>query len=292
MIVVKLMGGLGNQLFQYATAKVLSKKLNCKVYFDLSFLKNFNSKNFTKRKYELDIYNLPITIIPKHELYIFFIKNIYNNIFIKKKYKNIKNKYINYTPIYDPNLIDLQSSTYLDGYFQSYKYFENIKLDLFNELNLFNFILEKDNLLNIYNEIKNCNSVSIHIRRGDYANNSHINNIHGTCSLKYYNEAINYIFKKHKNVKFYFFSDDINWCLENFHNSNFIFLNPSQIPSVDLYLMSNCYHNIISNSTFSWWSAWLNNNEMKDVIAPKKWFKNSMLNITTHDLCPPDWIRL
>lgn len=119
------------------------------------------------------------------------------------------------------------------------------------------------------------NSVSVHIRRGDYLLRKH-SKIHGLCSLEYYLQAIQFIKSKSKDPVFYFFSDDIPWARENFCNPSYKFVdcNSGSNSCLDLYLMSQCKHNIIANSTFSWWGAWLNRNKEKIVVAPSVWFND------------------
>ena len=180
----------------------------------------------------------------------------------------------------------------MSGYWQSPKYFNSIETLIRKEFT-FQKPLDSKNL-EILNLIKNTISVSIHIRRTDFQIiNS--NDIHGFCSLEYYDEAINYI---HTNVlmsKFFIFSDDINWAKENLKvpmNSYFVSGNTGEKSYIDMQLMSNCNHNIIANSSFSWWGAWLNSNPKKIVIAPKKWFSDEKMNAQTDDLIPAEWIRM
>ncbi len=298
MVVLKLMGGLGNQLFQYASAKALSKRLKCELQFDLTFLLNFDDVNFTKRKFELGVYKLDEKCISVFELKkikikLYFTKCI--NFFSRHIYPlniNCFNVYSNYSSIYDDNFMKLSKNIYLEGYFQSFKYFEHIRTDLISSLNLFQFIKDNKSYLNLYYELNSYNSVSIHVRRGDYASNSHINSIHGLCSLSYFHDAIDFIKSKIDNPVFFIFSDDIDWCIANFSEPNMNFLSSNEAPAVDLFLMSSCKHNIISNSSFSWWGAWLNSNTHKLVVAPKIWYLNKELNLGTRDLCPSEWIRL
>lgn len=164
------------------------------------------------------------------------------------------------------------------GFFQSYKYFEHSQAKI-RELFQFN-----DQITNKYTKLGE-NTCSIHVRRGDYIGNF----FHEVCHLEYYKEAIAEIETRTDIDVFVVFSDDIAWCKENFVGEKFLFVeNNSDI--VDLFLMSKCSHNIICNSTFSWWAAWLNDNQKKIVIAPEKWFGD--VSRGTEDLLPDEWIKL
>lgn len=141
--------------------------------------------------------------------------------------------------------------------------------------------------------IKSCNAVSLHIRRGDYISNATTNTIHGTCNLDYYKRAVEYIKKNSVSPIFFIFSDDIDWVKDNLHLNEkhyYIDWNNADTNYEDMRLMSLCKHNVIANSSFSWWGAWLNNNPKKIVIAPQKWFNDSKLN--TFDVIPEKRIKI
>jgi hypothetical protein len=131
------------------------------------------------------------------------------------------------------------------------------------------------------------NSCSLHIRRGDYISDEKANNVHGTCGLEYYKKAIKHINSQFENVQYFIFSDDISWTKENLLIENAIYVHNNSIPHEDIYLMSLCNHNITANSSFSWWGAWLNKNQNKTVIAPKKWFVDR-----ENEVACENWIKL
>ncbi|MEJ7587422.1 MAG: alpha-1,2-fucosyltransferase [Ferruginibacter sp.] len=183
------------------------------------------------------------------------------------------------------------SEIYLDGYWQSYKHFagnDDLVRQAFDLSNL-----EKNlSLQPMINEIRQTTSVSLHVRRGDYITNLRTNKFNGVCSPGYYYKAIAYIRQAvNEKLKIFIFSDDIEWCKKNMAavNDDHIFVNKGKDAS-DLYLMSICRHNIIANSTFSWWAAWLNTNQQKIVVAPKRW--HSGLKGDTDDLLPGEWIKM
>jgi hypothetical protein len=140
--------------------------------------------------------------------------------------------------------------------------------------------------------IEESESVSIHVRRGDYVNNPKVNEYHGSLQSDYYLKAIEVINNKVSDSKFYIFSDDIEWVRDNmFGDLNAVFVKTTS-DEEDMYLMSKCKHNIIANSSFSWWGAYLNSNESKLVVAPVQWFKNAEMNEKTLDLVPTNWYRV
>jgi hypothetical protein len=145
----------------------------------------------------------------------------------------------------------------------------------------------------IASEIKMKNSVSIHIRRGDYLHNKKNTSLYATCNSKYYFEAIKIINSSVEKPFFFVFSDDIPWAkkiFKNMRNFKFITGNCGELSYIDMQLMSLCKHQIIANSTFSWWAAWLNKNDNKIIISPKNWFLKN--NFDTSDLIPATWLRI
>lgn len=258
IVSTKLMGGLGNMLFQIAAAYSTSLRDNKDMICDTNHM-----------------------IVP-HKSYTSYL----NNIFRKIKFSNniiinsINNeKEFNYSPI--PRT---EGNLKIIGYFQSEKYFINHK-DEINKL----FEVDddtKNKLIDKYGDILNNETCSIHVRRGDYLK---YQNHHPIQSIEYYKESIKLIGEdKH----FLIFSDDIKWCESNFQflpNKTFI---TNNLDYEDLYLMSMCKNNIIANSSFSWWGAWLNQNKDKKVIAPSKWFGISNSHLNTNDLYCDKWIKL
>jgi hypothetical protein len=298
MICVAIYGGLGNQMFQYACAKDLALKNRTTVVIDTSSLSN-NADNFgtTNRSFELSaVFGIKYVAVSSTDLNK--LKPIHlrmlNVLFLKFRYKGVQfSKYFIENKFSFNHKIDkVGIDCYLSGYWQSPKYFHSIETLIRKEFT-FQKPLDYKNL-EILNLIKNTISVSIHIRRTDF---EIINSkdIHGFCSLEYYIGAINYIRRNASLSNFFIFSDDINWAKENLKvpvNSYFVSGNTGGKSYIDMQLMSNCNHNIIANSSFSWWGAWLNSNPNKIVIAPKKWFSDEEMNAQTYDLIPEKWIRM
>ena len=290
MIITKLQGGLGNQMFQYALGRNLAITNKTEVKFDLSFYKKIDG-NKTTREYTLNHFNIIEKIATENEIKKLKKyeqkkgrRNFFHNTFIADNSIYIKEKQFNF----DENIFKSSTNIYLDGYWQSKKYFKNIENIIHKE-----FILREE--FQIKNEdlkqnIVSSNSVSLHIRRGDYINNRKTNEVHGLCSLYYYQKSLEIISKKQNDLKIFVFSDDIEWAKNNL-KTNFptIFIENNK-DCEDLILMSLCKHNIIANSSFSWWRAWLNQNPDKIVIAPKEWFNDP--NKDTTDLIPKSWIRI
>ena len=275
MILIELQGGLGNQMFQFAFASVFANKNNCAVKIDNNFfdLKEKQQRN-TPRLYELAIFN--ISSSQSEDRRRFTHLSIIN--MVKKKLG------FNYPKIYQEpcfnfqeNAFSIKKPAYVKGYFQSYKYYKGYE-NLVREC--FSFPTERLDISNreMLLDIKRGNSVSVHVRRGDYVSDTKTLQFHGICSLDYYFDAIFLLTSKNKDVKLIFFSDDIGWVKEQFqnlpHSKVFIDHNSGENSWKDMYLMSSCNHNIIANSSFSWWAAWLNENPFKKVIAPKHWFAN------------------
>jgi hypothetical protein len=270
MIIARIAGGLGNQMFQYAIAKSIAKKNSDIFKLDISFY-----PKQSLRKYELNLFNIEENIATEEECVIlrgseglwFKIRNKLG-LKVKRPDSYYKEKEI---AVFDENVFKYDKNIYLDGYWQNENYFTDIRYEILND-----FTLKQD----ISNEakkhlenIKNINSISLHVRRGDYVQDTHTNKVHGICDFEYYKKAIEHIKNKVEKPMFYIFSDDISWCKENFNFlENKVFIDDTKSALEDLELMKHCKHNIIANSTFSWWGAWLNDNDNKIVIAPKIWW--------------------
>lgn len=294
MIIVKLMGGLGNQMFQYAAAKALAERHGVSLKIDLSFLNDRTEKeNFTFREFELACFDIPIEIATNEDLSIFKSKNRFFSSIMDLLGISIPILYHEKSLNYDKSFMQLPKETLLIGYFQSEKYFVHIRPLI---LENFKWISPVSDInFGLIESFESTNSVSIHIRRGDFVNNDVINSVHGLCDIDYYKSAISYINLNIDNPFFFIFSDDINWAKKMFENmSSVIFIshNVGKESYWDMRLMSYCKNNIIANSSFSWWGAWLNLNKLKIVIAPKIWFNDHNLELQTQNLIPSEWIRI
>jgi hypothetical protein len=293
MIVIRLISGLGNQLFQYSVGRQLALKKNCDLKLDLSFFGTQNLRTYTLREY-----NVKSSIASDEEIKklagIYFSDKLEDK--IRRKIQNLKPKHKrSYFKedqwwVYEPELFNTSSNVYLDGYWQHYKYFEQLDKIIFDELTLKEG--PHSNVQSILSEIKSNNSsVSVHVRRGDYVSDLAANKLMGLLPVAYYNRAIDYMKQHVKDPVFYFFSDDINWVKDNIKVGVECFYLDGQKDYVDLNLMSNCSHNIIANSSFSWWGAFLNPNPDKIVIAPKKWVVPEEVN-SRIQIQFPSWIKL
>lgn len=288
MIIAKLKGGLGNQMFQYAVGLAVVLKNNEELKLDATGYDDIRHVNSdTPRKYRLFAFNISGSLATVEEV----IR--YRNPFgIFSRGLRFFNQRIlkNYYPDYHPDLFN-RKYKYIEGYFQSEKNFIDIKDRVIEEFTL-KKEFESEEFLQERNKINKTKSVSIHIRRGDYVNDKTTNNYFGTCSKEYYKKAIKIMKSKIDSPVFYFFSDDIEWVKKEFgEQENFHFTsNPKLQDYEELILMSLCAHNIIANSSFSWWGAYLNQNENKIVIAPKKWVA---VEPDPHpSIIPDSWIRL
>jgi len=254
MVSCKLYGGLGNYMFQVAATRAYSVEHNMPDCYPIESAVRVhrNASDYIDT--------------------IFSNLNVYDNFSCANVYKQGRFTYSK-IPQYD--------AVILDGYFQSEKYFVDYRdliLDLFKPT--------KDVQSYIDNKFENIdwdNSTSIHVRRGNYLSLQHN---HPVQDIDYYSEAIG-VSEGHK---FVVFSDDIDWCKSVFEGDAFTFIEGEE-DYMDLYLMSQCRNNIIANSSFSWWGAWLNNNNDKKVIAPKKWFGNNLTHDTS-DLLPDSWRKI
>jgi len=291
VVIVNLLGGLGNQMFQYAFAYSFSRKNNVPVKLDIL---DFNS--YKLRTYELELYNISLDLANYDEVCKLKYKQetIFEKIIrvLKRSHRPFAISYIQEKDFtYNPKIFEQKDDLYLKGYWQSEKYFIEFRNELLKEFCLKDKLHKKNQLYK--QTINQYESVSLHIRRGDYVIDMHTNSVHGTCSLEYYKKAVDYMISKLNNPHFFIFSDDLTWAYDNINfieNITFVDIEDKIPDHEEMYLMSQCKHNIIANSSFSWWGAWLNQNSSKIVIAPKKWFNDKTIN--TKDLIPNEWIRL
>jgi hypothetical protein len=291
MIIVKLKGGLGNQMFQYAMGRALAHRNEVSLKLDIS-----SYRVDSKRNYHLGFFNIIEEFASKQDIQHLtcpcnnLLALIFSRIRMRFTPYRLRSLLKERTFSFDPAILNATGNVVLDGYWQSERYFKGISGIIRNEFTI------KDDLSNnnkrFFCEIKASNSVSLHIRRGDYVTNAESSRMHGALSLNYYLEAIKYISERVTCPHFFVFSDDNPWVTQNLRIESpctFIEHNGPEKDYEDLWLMSHCHHHIIANSTFSWWGGWLNCYPGKIVIAPKRWFN---IDIDTRDLIPEDWIRL
>jgi hypothetical protein len=283
MIIVNVKGGLGNQMFQYALYRALGSK-HKEVKLDIHSYKNYGLHN----GYELpEIFNIKDIYCTNKEMKKLADYN--NNIFsrIRKKLIGRKKSDVQQEGFSYMSSVFHKDNIYLDGYWQSEKFFIKSSQQIRYDFTFKKELDEKNKSFLL--KIQNKNSVSIHIRRGDYITDKLLGNV---CKIDYYKKAIEKMNKEVSNPLFVIFSDDIEWCKNNFNfiNAEFVNWNKGMDSYKDMQLMSSCKHNVIANSSFSWWGAWLNNNKEKIVIAPSKWFNDE--NIDTKDVIPENWIKI
>lgn len=286
MIIVNLKGGLGNQMFQYALGRHLAYKNGTILKLDTTSLSKAKEIGNIYRPFDLDKFNIQNEQATAEE-----VRALHYPYGLISKLKNIlERKILRKTFVeFDENVLGLKDNAYLDGYWQSPRYFEAIRATLLTEFTLKNPLSPSGQTLR--DRITNSISVSLHVRRGDYVANKRVLKENGVCSVDYYKKAIETISSKVNNPTFFVFSDDIEWVKVNLSvPANSVFMADETITAPEeLFLMNQCQHNIIANSSFSWWGAWLNQNPNKIVIAPTPWFDTIKYD---KNLLPESWIQI
>ncbi|MDD1698358.1 MAG: alpha-1,2-fucosyltransferase [Methanoregula sp.] len=279
-------------MFQYAIGRKLSCMHKVPLKLDVS-----GFKEYTLRTYRLSHFPIPADFASD-----FDIENIkfHNRSGILRSLDSLTSRFQPYYQRnvfkephfpYDPNILKCNNHVYLEGYWQTEKYFKDIKEIILRDFT----IVEEPDPRNktMADQIRGSESVSIHVRRGDYVTNPTTNAYHGTCSEDYYKKAIQIIKNRVHKPQFFIFSDDLTWVREHLdigYPTVFVDFNGPDKDYEDLRLMSLCQNHIIANSSFSWWGAYLGSDPGKIVIAPKRWFKKT--DIITSDLLPESWIQL
>ena len=280
VVVVKLQGGLGNQMFQYAAGLALARRTQAELKLDLCFLLDRTPRpNFTYRDYCLDLFNLA----PDCEA----LKD--GAALAQRLPKSVENQFC-----FDPQFCQLGADVYLDGYWQSPKYFESVQDEVRRTFTSFVSPLTPEQQA-LAQEISSCESVCLNVRRADYLTNPLTHAWHGLCHESYFHEAVAWVRKRVPGARFFVFSDDIEWC----RSANLVANAPVRFVSHDfagdrfgayLQLMTRCTHFILPNSSFGWWAAFLGTAPHKIVVVPDPWFDDPSND--TSDLLPRTWVRL
>ena len=280
MIIIRLKGGLGNQMFQYAFGRLLAVKNNAEVKFEFS-----GDKKDTRREYKLNKFNTSVQFAgPDEAKNLQYPFGIVSRVIEKVKTIVLKR----YNIGYEPGLLGRKNG-YLEGYWQSYKYLESIKDVLAKELALKEPVDQKHKT--ILEKMRDTNSVCVQVRRGDYVTDPKTSSEHRTFGPEYYDKAFEFLKTKVAHPVLFVFSDDIEWCKNNLKPDLPVFFSDPAMPDYeDFALAVRCKHDIIANSSFGFWAAWLNDNPGKIVIAPKKW--NNKHQKEHDNLLPPEWIKI
>jgi len=297
MVMVRLMGGLGNQMFQYAVALRLATKRKTVLRLDLTFLLDRAPRgNFVFRDFDLAIFNVPEKAASAREVRRFrrnaepigrSLREWVADKLVKKRF------FLEESLRFDPRVLDLPRETYLEGYFQNQAYFADIEQVVRSRFRLAPNEAELPAATRgLAEEIRAGDGICLHVRRGDYVTNPESNRILGVCSLGYYLRGLEKLNTLGATGKVFVFSDDEAWCHENFGGmSGATVVEHSHAgprSSTHLWLMTLCRHFVIPNSSFGWWAAWLSQSPKKIVVRPSRWFqKRGWWDV---DVCPPEWI--
>ena len=293
-IIVKLWGGLGNQMFQYAFGLALSRRTGLPLKADVSYFQNQPSID-TPRHYELDSFMLQLDFATNAEL--------------PRKKKTLGEKLLllmgcdlpmrklseRHYYSFDAELLSVigsKQSLYLDGYWQCPEYFEDIRDELLQQFKVRKPLSAEQKAEEEF--INKHTSIALHVSRGDYISNPNAAKVHNLCPMEYYAQAMDYIAQRVPEAYFMIFSDDVPWCRQELHipyEHSFVKYEPDT-PAFGIHLMSLCKHHIIANSSYSWWGAWLAELCGQIVIAPKQWLQPQLPNNTADGLIPAAWIRM
>jgi hypothetical protein len=292
MVVSHILGGIGNQMFQYAAGRSLAAALHDEFLLDLESFSGYSLHN----GYELKrVFNVPVEAASSKKLLsLLGLRGLplTKKILRRKQFELFRGKHFVVEPHFNfwPDFFSLKQNSYLHGYWQSEKYFKSIESEIRKELSFKRPLFGENEL--IANQIAGDNAVSLHVRRGDYLSDAKTSSIMSVCDISYYERAVSYVTNKVASPVFYVFSDDIDWVKQNIsvdYPCVYISHNRGEDSYIDMQLMSLCKHHIIANSSFSWWGAWLNASQTKIVVAPNFWFKNDM---DDSDLIPTEWFRM
>ncbi len=297
MIISKILGGLGNQLFQYAVARNLAEKNQTELLVDIS-----GFQNYPLRKYQLERFRISGLVATAEDLRSalgsrYSARNLIRHIAAMTKWDKL-----NYLPRcayitekfyhFDSKIPAIRRKhVYLRGYWQSEKYFSDIEGILRAELVLRDEMSRKSKEFETI--IEESESISVHVRRGDYVSEAQNRAVFAKCGPSYFKKAVEHISSLVKRPRLFLFSDDPDWVRKSITFDvpmTIVDHNGSEKDYEDLQLMAMCKHNIIVNSTFGWWGAWLNKNTEKVVVAPKLWFRAG--NYDTSDLLPRSWVKI
>lgn len=311
MIITKLVAGLGNQLFQYAVGRQLAELNGAELGLDVSAYKTPSSAFATDitvtknspRTFQLERFQIKARIASEKEVVPFKKYRrrsgrmwfLYNRLVADRKKYFLERQFH-----FDPEVLAVKDPAFLEGWWVTEKYFTNIREKILEEITLKEPLSREADV--VRKKIEEASApqgaaaVALHIRRGDYANDPATREYHGLCSIEYYQKAVEKIAESVPNPTFFIFSDDIDWAKANLslpYPTHFASDGNNKIKDYEeLVLMSLCKHQIIANSTFSWWGAWLNRNPDKIVIAPEKWFNKVKSSMRTDHVIPETWIRL
>ena len=288
MIVVKLMGGLGNQMFQYALGRRLAHERGVPLKLDLSWFRDAAETGVdTVREYALDGWHAQASIASAEDL-----SRFPGNEGLLARLGLMRSPLLRERGFrFDASVLRAGSSAYLTGYWQSEKYFNSIRDILLRDFTLATGPCAHAEAL--LAQVSEPSAVAVHVRRGDYARNTRTQEYHGLCSIEYYLEASRRIAERVSEPSFYVFSDDPDWVRDSLKlhwPTTMVTHDGGCTPHQDMWLMSRCSHHIIANSSFSWWGAWLCPRPGGTVIAPRQWFRDP--SIDTKDLLLERWARI
>lgn len=291
MVITQLTGGLGNQLFEYALGRHLAELNNDELLLDTT-----GFETYKLHSYGLGPFNIRQTFATPTQVRSFrkYRRKPSRAWFLYNRLIADPNRYVEERRFnFDTEILTRKSPIYLEGFWQTEKYFVGIEDIIRQEVTVATPLPSRDK--KVANQIAAVNAVSLHVRRTDYATDQKTLEYHGLCSIEYYRQAAGLIGAKHPSPHFFVFSDDHQWTKGNLklpYPVTHVDHNGPDKNYEDLRLMSLCRHHIIANSSFSWWGAWLNPRKDKTVIAPARWFNNVKANVDTRDVVPDSWIRL
>ncbi len=284
VIIVQLKGGLGNQLFQYAAGRRLSSTLGVPLKLDISFYKRHK-----QRVYELDEFCIEAGIATPWEVARWRGPRLLTR--ITQPLGLLPRLVMEKSFAFEPDILLLQDDRYLEGYWQSYRYFTDVAPEIRRELVVRTPPSDADQKL--LDRMAMCDSVCLHVRRGDYASNPIAQQFHGLCTSEYYRTALEAITAQVRAPELFVFSDDMPWVKHYLRfelPTTHVEHHGVDSAPLELRLMAGCRHFVIANSSLSWWAAWLSANENPIVYAPRRWFADPAID--TPELTPPAWQRI
>ncbi len=291
MIIAEITGGLGNQMFQYAKGRAVAEALGVELKLDI------HSYHWDSlRTYGLDVFCLDVPFADRAEIDLQQGKIEAPQSRWKRLLRPFEKKpnhgiWQEASFAFQQKDLQIPDGKYLRGYWQSPNHFEHIAPMLRKD---FAFkAAPPAPVAQLLARMDDCASVALHVRRGDYVQNKSTQAFHGLCSLNYFKKGIAYMREQLENPMFFVFSDDPDWAQSSFSEEQNVEVVRLDVPDYeDLRMMQQAGHQIISNSTFSWWAAWLNSNPNKRVVAPEPWFEDPIIQNESQSLYLPSWQRL